>query len=81
MDRAGIEELARRYTAVVSDDTDFGGELNLAGELNVRKPSWLAEWATAEIAAGKSGSADKLEPYYLQGARITMSSRQSFRKI
>lgn len=81
VDRAGIEELARRYTAVVSDDTDFGGELNLAGELNVRKPSWLAEWATAEIAAGKSGSADKLEPYYLQGARIMMSSRQSFRKI
>ena len=81
VDRAGIAAIAGRYTAVVSDDADFGGELSPAGEVYVRKPSWLAEWATAEIAAGKSGSADKLEPYYLQGARITMSSRQSFRKI
>ncbi len=81
VDQSGIEALAGRYTAVVSDDTDFGGELNLEGELYVRKPTWLAEWAVLQIAAGKPGSVDELEPYYLQGARITISPRQSLRKI
>lgn len=80
VDQSGIAGFAGRFNAIVSDDMDFGGELDLAGELHVRKPSWLAEWAAAQIAAGAPGSVDKLEPYYLQGARITMSSRHSFRK-
>lgn len=80
VDQAGIAAFAGRYNAIVSDDIDFGGELNLAGELHVRAPTWLAGWAVAQIAAGKSGSVDELEPYYLQGARITLSKRKSFGK-
>lgn len=78
VDEAGIAAFAGRYNAIVSDDADFGRELNLAGELHVRAPTWLAGWTVAQIAAGKSGSVDELEPYYLQGARITLSKRKSF---
>ena len=80
VDQAGLAAFAGRYSAIVSDDTDLGGEMDLSGELHVRAPTWLAEWAVAQIAAGKSGSVDELEPYYLQGARITLSKRKSFGK-
>ena len=67
------------YFAIVSDDPEIASQLNLVGKVYLRKPTWLAAWAAARMAAGAVGSVDELEPYYLQGARITMPSRQTFR--
>ena len=80
-DRPDDEIFAGRYEAIVSDDPEIASQLNLAGEVYLRKPSWLAAWAAAQIAAGARGSVDQLEPYYLQGARITMPSRRTFRSV
>ncbi len=81
VDRSGGATLGGCYAAIVSDDMDVCGELNVTGELHVRKPSWLAAWAATQVAARVPGYVDKLEPYYLQGARITMSTRRTFRNV
>ncbi len=65
------------YAAVVLDDPPSDIP-RFSAPVLTRRPAWVAEWAAGQIAAGLPGPIDRVEPYYIQPARITAPTRNTF---